>query len=165
MYSCQYQLLVRQYLDECVAARAEAHLIPFWPAPNNAPAACDCNLGRVGEYLARVEGEQAKCFGNLGEGDGAVAAAAVSSVSDTLNGLLLPPLVAPGVVAGAKKAAACACCGASAGNSACILFSSPSLPFLGSIYYANVRYNCPEPTISAPTPSPPSLALLFPPPR
>lgn len=43
MYSCEYQFLVSEYLAEQTVSVE----IPYYPAPDNAPGDCPCNLGEV----------------------------------------------------------------------------------------------------------------------
>ncbi|KAL1961616.1 hypothetical protein VTN77DRAFT_1391 [Rasamsonia byssochlamydoides] len=43
VYSCEYQYLVASYLVQ----RTSSETIPFFPAPDNAPGGCSCNLGKV----------------------------------------------------------------------------------------------------------------------
>uniref|UniRef100_A0A093VEG7 Uncharacterized protein n=1 Tax=Talaromyces marneffei PM1 TaxID=1077442 RepID=A0A093VEG7_TALMA len=43
IYSCEYQFLVSEYLSEQTASAK----IPYYPAPDNAPGGCSCNLGEV----------------------------------------------------------------------------------------------------------------------
>lgn len=42
-YSCEYQYLVSAYKLQ----RTVDEQIPFYPAPDNAPGGCSCNLGEV----------------------------------------------------------------------------------------------------------------------
>lgn len=44
VWGCQYQEYMIQYFRSCAIAKQP---VPYFPAPNNAPAACSCNLGKV----------------------------------------------------------------------------------------------------------------------
>ncbi|KAJ4153590.1 hypothetical protein LMH87_010073 [Akanthomyces muscarius] len=44
VWGCQYQEYMVQYFRSCAVAKQP---VPYFPAPNNAPAACSCNLGKV----------------------------------------------------------------------------------------------------------------------
>ncbi|CEJ58663.1 hypothetical protein PMG11_07313 [Penicillium brasilianum] len=60
-YSCQYNELVAEYFLECPTA---TETIPFWPAPDNAPAGCSCNLGKVLQSVIKAQKEYTSCITN-----------------------------------------------------------------------------------------------------
>jgi hypothetical protein len=43
VYSCEYQVLAIEALSDFVAPLS----VPFFPAPDNAPGGCSCNLGKL----------------------------------------------------------------------------------------------------------------------
>lgn len=43
IYSCEYQYLVSEYLEQQTVSAT----IPYYPAPDNAPGGCSCNLGEL----------------------------------------------------------------------------------------------------------------------
>ncbi|KAJ5247011.1 hypothetical protein N7468_001994 [Penicillium chermesinum] len=97
VYSCEYQLFVQQYFAVCPSATEP---IPFWPAPDNAPNRCSCDLGKVLQNTLSARNAQVNC---------------VTHVTDqTINNIPtnLGDLGNIGDIT--KSATECACCGASA---------------------------------------------------
>ncbi|KAJ5744049.1 hypothetical protein N7533_008919 [Penicillium manginii] len=62
VYSCEYQLFVQQYFAICPSA---SEPIPFWPAPDNAPNRCSCDLGKVIQSTLTARNEQISCIKNV----------------------------------------------------------------------------------------------------
>ncbi|KAJ5370746.1 uncharacterized protein N7496_006838 [Penicillium cataractarum] len=60
-YSCEYDELVAEYFLECPTATEP---IPYWPAPDNAPAGCSCNLGKVLQSVLNAQKEYNSCITN-----------------------------------------------------------------------------------------------------
>ncbi|KAL5363436.1 hypothetical protein BJX96DRAFT_155728 [Aspergillus floccosus] len=58
-YSCEYGNLVASYFAKCPTA---AKPIPFWPAPDNAPGGCSCNLGKVLQSMINAQTEYNTCI-------------------------------------------------------------------------------------------------------
>ena len=85
------------YFAQCPTA---SEPIPFWPAPDNAPTGCSCNLGKVLQSVIKAQMEHNACITDS------------SSMS---------------VIELANKDTACGCCEVSAGLSAYV--SSYSLFF------------------------------------
>ncbi|GLI75546.1 hypothetical protein PoHVEF18_003803 [Penicillium ochrochloron] len=88
VYSCEYDELVAQYFGQCPVATEP---IPYWPAPDNAPNGCSCNLGKVSQSLFKAQQEYSSCINKVNSG----------SVTDL-----------------AEMDTACGCCQVSAGLSA-----------------------------------------------
>ncbi|KAK9235438.1 hypothetical protein V1525DRAFT_348345, partial [Lipomyces kononenkoae] len=84
VYSCEYQQLAIDYIRTC----PHFDYIPFFPPPDNAPAACSCNIGKVFLAVNETIGEVSNCDN---------AAAAVGDPGQSL-----------------QLQAACVCCGESA---------------------------------------------------
>nr|CEG05546.1 unnamed protein product [Fusarium clavum] len=59
VYSCEYQNTVIELGGNCVSEKFED--IPFFPAPDDAPGACSCNLGKVVTSLNRAVDEMDSC--------------------------------------------------------------------------------------------------------
>ncbi|KAF7156248.1 hypothetical protein CNMCM5623_009641 [Aspergillus felis] len=87
-YSCEYGKLVATYFAECPVA---SEPVPFWPAPDNAPGGCSCNLGKVLQATLNAQKENNACLTN----------------KTTTN-----------VIELSNKYTACGCCEVSAGLSA-----------------------------------------------
>lgn len=96
VYSCQYQLFVEQYFLQCPVA---AEPIPFWPAPDNAPGRCSCNLGKILQHTFKATEEEATCLdkatgvvniGNLGEVASNSTGCACCAVSAGLSAYVQP---------------------------------------------------------------------------
>ncbi|KAJ3543824.1 hypothetical protein NM208_g3375 [Fusarium decemcellulare] len=64
VYSCEYQQTVEELASHCSKPDLEA--IPFYPPPNNAPAACSCNLGQLAVTMRRLIDETDSCINNIG---------------------------------------------------------------------------------------------------
>jgi hypothetical protein len=107
VYSCEYQLFVQQYFAICPSA---SEPIPFWPAPDNAPNRCSCDLGRVLQTTLSSRNDQVQCMRNVTDR----ISSDVTDLSNPSNGLDI-----------AGRASDCACCGASASISAYV--TSPTL--------------------------------------
>ncbi|KAJ5677392.1 uncharacterized protein N7477_003025 [Penicillium maclennaniae] len=102
VYSCEYQLFVQQYFAVCPSA---VEPIPFWPAPDNAPNRCSCDLGKVLQNTLTARKEQMTCMKNVT--DQTISEANNGNLANLGNGLNI-----------ANQATECACCGASASYSA-----------------------------------------------
>ncbi|OGM42327.1 hypothetical protein ABOM_007886 [Aspergillus bombycis] len=63
VYSCEYQKTAYDLLDSCVNTTIDA--VPFFPPPDNAPAGCSCNLGRVAEVQKVAENAMQTCADNI----------------------------------------------------------------------------------------------------
>ncbi|KAJ5782831.1 hypothetical protein N7457_004605 [Penicillium paradoxum] len=116
VYSCKYQLFVQQYFAVCPSAKEP---IPFWPAPNNAPNRCSCDLAKITQRTLSSRNEQIKCMNNVTNNisDDISKGPDLSNLS---NGLDI-----------ANRASDCACCGASASISAHVgTLLPPNLPNL-----------------------------------
>ncbi|KAJ4253879.1 hypothetical protein NW762_010277 [Fusarium torreyae] len=60
VYSCEYQNTVLELGINCVSEKYEN--IPFFPAPDDAPGACSCNLGKVITSINRAVDELDSCI-------------------------------------------------------------------------------------------------------
>ncbi|RDW80155.1 hypothetical protein BP6252_04793 [Coleophoma cylindrospora] len=60
VYECEYQEFAAQYLHDCPAIGS----IPYFPAPDNAPDSCSCNLGNVFFAIDNSTLQLSKCSGN-----------------------------------------------------------------------------------------------------
>lgn len=56
VYGCEYQQLANLYDADCSAP------VPFFPAPDNAPGGCSCNLGYVLYNNTNVEEQYKDCI-------------------------------------------------------------------------------------------------------
>lgn len=56
VYGCEYQQLANMYTANCASP------VPFFPAPDNAPGGCSCNLGYVLYNETNVEFEYKDCI-------------------------------------------------------------------------------------------------------
>ncbi|OJJ46275.1 hypothetical protein ASPZODRAFT_41516, partial [Penicilliopsis zonata CBS 506.65] len=61
VYTCEYQKFITEYFDYCDLATVP---IPFWPAPNDAPNRCSCNLGLIYETALGFVAEETDCLSN-----------------------------------------------------------------------------------------------------
>ncbi|KAJ5975258.1 hypothetical protein N7481_008965 [Penicillium waksmanii] len=104
VYSCEYQLFVQQYFAICPSATEP---IPFWPAPDNAPNRCSCDLGKVLQSTLTARKEQISCIKNVTSQSLNKIPSDLGDLSNLPNGLDI-----------GKQASDCACCGASASISA-----------------------------------------------
>lgn len=104
VYSCEYQLFIQQYFAICPSAREP---IPFWPAPDNAPNRCSCDLGKVLQTTLTARKEQVSCVRNVTDKTLDKIPSDLGDLDDLPNGLDI-----------ANDATNCACCGASAAISA-----------------------------------------------
>ncbi|KAF4995604.1 hypothetical protein FDECE_12747 [Fusarium decemcellulare] len=64
VYSCEYQQTVGELAGYCSESDWEA--IPFYPAPDDAPAACSCNLSQLRMAKKRLINETDSCANNIG---------------------------------------------------------------------------------------------------
>ncbi|KAJ5200167.1 hypothetical protein N7491_009033 [Penicillium cf. griseofulvum] len=103
VYSCRYQLFVQQYFAVCPSAKEP---IPFWPAPDNAPNRCSCDLGKITQTTLSSRNQQIKCMRDVTDKLTADIGN-IPDLSNLNNGLDI-----------ANRASDCACCGASASISA-----------------------------------------------
>jgi hypothetical protein len=60
VYSCEYQNTVLELGGNCIDEKFEN--VPFFPAPENAPGACSCNLGKLVTSLNRAVDELDLCI-------------------------------------------------------------------------------------------------------
>ncbi|VUC22163.1 unnamed protein product [Clonostachys rosea] len=58
VYECEYQKYVYEYLKNCPTAKLP---LPYFPAPDNAPDACSCNLGKVYQTFLNSLNEGTSC--------------------------------------------------------------------------------------------------------
>ncbi|KAI1439452.1 hypothetical protein F5Y02DRAFT_70235 [Annulohypoxylon stygium] len=65
VYSCEYQETAGDIAAYCLNPRL--HEIPFYPPPDNAPASCSCNLGRLLTSLYQTSNETETCGANGAE--------------------------------------------------------------------------------------------------
>ncbi|KAJ5340546.1 hypothetical protein N7541_009670 [Penicillium brevicompactum] len=100
VYSCKYQLFIQQYFAICPSAHEP---IPFWPAPDNAPNRCSCDIGKVLQTTLASRNDQINCIKNATD----KISTDISDLSNLSNGLDI-----------AGRTSDCACCGASASISA-----------------------------------------------
>ncbi|KAJ5088199.1 hypothetical protein N7456_011815 [Penicillium angulare] len=113
VYSCEYQLFIQQYFSICPGA---IEPIPFWPAPDNAPGRCSCDLGKVLKNTLSARKEQVSCILNVTD---QTVNTVTSSVSDSLSDISnIGSDIGNNVASIAETATECACCGASASISA-----------------------------------------------
>jgi hypothetical protein len=108
VYSCEYQLFIQQYFAICPSA---SEPIPFWPAPDNAPNRCSCDLGKVLQTTLSSRNDQVQCMRNVTDR----ISSDVTNLSNLSNGLDI-----------AGQASDCACCGASASISAYVNTPQPN---------------------------------------
>ncbi|OAA58282.1 hypothetical protein ISF_06821 [Cordyceps fumosorosea ARSEF 2679] len=66
VWGCQYQEYIVQYFRGCPIAKQP---VPYFPAPNNAPAACSCNLGKIFFAYNGAIQQAAQCVHNQNSGD------------------------------------------------------------------------------------------------
>jgi hypothetical protein len=59
VYECEYQKYVYEYLKNCETAKLP---LPYFPAPDNAPDACSCNLGKVYQTFLNSLNEGTSCI-------------------------------------------------------------------------------------------------------
>ncbi|KAJ5628304.1 hypothetical protein N7490_010532 [Penicillium lividum] len=104
VYSCGYQLFIQQYFAICPSA---IEPIPFWPAPDDAPNRCSCDLGKVLRATLTARKEQVSCILNVTDQTVNDVTSAVTNLGDLAN---LSDI--------ADTATECACCGSSASLSA-----------------------------------------------
>ncbi|KAJ5806204.1 uncharacterized protein N7503_003806 [Penicillium pulvis] len=104
VYSCEYQLFVQQYFAICPSA---IEPIPFWPAPDDAPNRCSCDLGKVLQSTLTARKEQVSCIMNVTDQIVNTATSAVTNLGNLAN-----------IANNAYTATECACCGSSASLSA-----------------------------------------------
>ncbi|KAE8352409.1 hypothetical protein BDV28DRAFT_161842 [Aspergillus coremiiformis] len=65
VYSCEYQQTASDLLDTCINTDIDA--IPFFPAPENAPGGCSCNLGRIAKVQVLADEKLNECVHNMTE--------------------------------------------------------------------------------------------------
>lgn len=66
VWGCQYQEYMVQYFRSCAVAKQP---VPYFPAPNNAPAACSCNLGKAYSAFVGATQQGAQCATKQTSGD------------------------------------------------------------------------------------------------
>jgi hypothetical protein len=68
VWECEYQEYIVDYFIGCPIAKLP---VPYFPAPNKAPDACSCNLGRVFLSIQDAIQESTTCSNNADSGDAA----------------------------------------------------------------------------------------------
>ncbi|KAJ5337514.1 uncharacterized protein N7506_005536 [Penicillium brevicompactum] len=63
VYSCEYQSIVADFFNLCTNPNYDA--VPFWPAPDDAPAACSCNLGKIIKKEHFIALQMTECANNM----------------------------------------------------------------------------------------------------
>ncbi|OAR01648.1 hypothetical protein LLEC1_07656 [Akanthomyces lecanii] len=66
VWGCQYQEYMVQYFRTCAIAKQP---VPYFPAPNDAPAACSCNLGKIFLAFNGAIQESTQCSSKQNSGD------------------------------------------------------------------------------------------------
>lgn len=66
VWGCQYQEYMVEYFRICAIAKQP---VPYFPAPNHAPAACSCNLGKIFFAFNGAIKQSAQCSSKLTSGD------------------------------------------------------------------------------------------------
>ncbi|KAK0391550.1 hypothetical protein NLU13_1050 [Sarocladium strictum] len=66
VWECEYQDYMVGYFQNCLTAKTP---VPYFPAPDNVPDACSCNLGRVYAALHDAIQESTTCSNNANSGD------------------------------------------------------------------------------------------------
>ncbi|KAJ5698960.1 hypothetical protein N7462_000965 [Penicillium macrosclerotiorum] len=62
VYSCEYQRTVEDVLNLC--AKTDMDQLPFWPPPDDAPARCSCNLGKIDRKENLISAHLTQCVNN-----------------------------------------------------------------------------------------------------
>lgn len=68
VWECEYQEYILDYFLSCPIAKLP---VPYFPAPNKAPDACSCNLGKVFLAIQDAIQETTTCSNNANSGDAA----------------------------------------------------------------------------------------------
>ncbi|CEJ59610.1 hypothetical protein PMG11_08227 [Penicillium brasilianum] len=63
VYSCEYQQTAQDVLDLCLSFDIDR--IPFWPAPENAPGGCSCNIGNLARKETLISAQLTECSNNM----------------------------------------------------------------------------------------------------
>lgn len=63
VYSCEYQVLAEDLLNNCIKQHLED--IPFWPPPDNAPGGCSCNFGKADKQELQISNYIETCANNM----------------------------------------------------------------------------------------------------
>lgn len=66
VWECEYQEYIISYLDNCPIGKLP---VPYFPAPDDAPDACSCNLGKVHLAVNNAILQTATCSNNADSGD------------------------------------------------------------------------------------------------
>ncbi|KAK1255635.1 hypothetical protein MKX07_007894 [Trichoderma sp. CBMAI-0711] len=66
VWECEYQEYIIDYFLNCPIAKLP---VPYFPAPNKAPDACSCNVGKVFLAIQDAIQETATCSNNADSGD------------------------------------------------------------------------------------------------
>ncbi|KAH0497573.1 hypothetical protein TgHK011_004870 [Trichoderma gracile] len=66
VWECEYQEYIIDYFLNCPIAKLP---VPYFPAPNKAPDACSCNVGKVFLAIQDAIQETATCSNNANSGD------------------------------------------------------------------------------------------------
>ncbi|CAK7237843.1 4-aminobutyrate transaminase [Sporothrix bragantina] len=66
VWECEYQEYIVSYLANCPTGKLP---VPYFPAPDNAPDACSCNLGKVYQAVTDVITETTTCTNNADSAD------------------------------------------------------------------------------------------------
>ncbi|OJK03270.1 hypothetical protein ASPACDRAFT_40593 [Aspergillus aculeatus ATCC 16872] len=89
VYSCEYQKTIEDLIDLCPSVNITQ--LPFWPPPDDAPAGCSCNIGKVDQRELLIADHMTTCANNMTNLDQLTSAESI-----------------------ADYARACTCCGKSA---------------------------------------------------
>ncbi|OQD86140.1 hypothetical protein PENANT_c008G06262 [Penicillium antarcticum] len=63
VYSCEYQNTVGDFFALCTNPNYDT--VPFWPAPDDAPDACSCNLGKIEKKEHLIALQMTECSNNM----------------------------------------------------------------------------------------------------
>ncbi|KAB8244806.1 hypothetical protein BDV35DRAFT_381943 [Aspergillus flavus] len=63
VYSCEYGVSVSGLVYSCPDVNLDQ--IPFWPAPDNAPSGCVCNVGKITKKQLQIENQAKACVKNV----------------------------------------------------------------------------------------------------
>ncbi|KDR77081.1 hypothetical protein GALMADRAFT_225213 [Galerina marginata CBS 339.88] len=90
VYECEYQEYMTEYFNQCDIAKFP---VPYFPAPNNSPDSCSCNLGNVLVGMLSSFNQLATCSNNelnladASQGVQAQAACQCCSLSGAISSL------------------------------------------------------------------------------
>ncbi|KAJ5757321.1 uncharacterized protein N7511_006015 [Penicillium nucicola] len=63
VYSCEYQNTVGDFFTLCTKPNYDT--VPFWPAPDDAPDSCSCNLGEIEKKEYLISLQMTECSNNM----------------------------------------------------------------------------------------------------